>query len=147
MNLQTAEKVKEILLGGASEIDGSVALVLSRCHPDLAEIYRRLAAKIMGLVFVNILMPIYAEHPDIEPPGLHGQAGPKPQIPPDVAESLLQLCTDVDIKVGNALTLIEAGVDASDARAFKAGFEEVLQVLGDTKKFVSHAAESSNSSP
>lgn len=101
----------------------------------------------MGLVFVNILMPIYAEHPDLKPPGLHEQAGPKTQIPHEVAASLLQLCAGVGVKVGNALALIEAGVDASEAKAFKTGIEEALQVLSDTEKFVSHAAEPSNCLP
>jgi hypothetical protein len=144
MNHQTAENVKEILLEGTSRVDQSVAVVLSRCHSDLAEIYRRLAAKIMGLVFINILMPIYAEHPDLEPPGLHDQTAPKPQIPPDIAETLLQLCADVGGKVGNALALIEAGVNTSEAKAYKAGAEEVLQALHDAERFVRHAVAPSS---
>ncbi len=41
MEHQTAERVKEILSSGTSELDRSVGLVLSRCDADWANIYRR----------------------------------------------------------------------------------------------------------
>ena len=84
-------------------------------------------------------MPIYAEHPEFQPPDLREQSPTKRRrLPSDVAERLLEAIQELDAKVTHAMALIEPDDDKS--KALQQGAAEIFQALGDTKMFVNHAS-------
>jgi hypothetical protein len=66
----TATKVEKMMRGVAAEIDESISVVLDGGSTSEFKSYRLTAGKLMGDIFLEILAPIYARHPDLTPPEL-----------------------------------------------------------------------------
>ena len=70
MDKLTAQKVVEILLESAGKIDGSTGLVQETCSDSEFREYRKACGAIMGMIYTDILRPIFSEYPDLEPEGI-----------------------------------------------------------------------------
>ncbi len=70
MQRELAERSAATLLRVSSELNAILADAVER-NSDV-QATRRLIGKIMGYVYLDVLRPIFAEYPDLEPEALRG---------------------------------------------------------------------------
>ena len=70
MRKEIAQEISSLMLEYGAKLDSSVALVMANGSAEEAQRYRRAVGKIMGEMLIEIMNPIYAEHPDLKPPQL-----------------------------------------------------------------------------
>lgn len=70
MNKDVAETINRLMLEFGAKLDGSVKLVMDSGSAEEFETYRMAVAQIMGTMLVDIMNPIYREHPELKPPEL-----------------------------------------------------------------------------
>jgi hypothetical protein len=73
MEKSVAEKVLALMLEYSGKLDASVQLVKDSCTEQEFLDYRRAVGKIMGEMCVEIMWPIFKEHPELEPDELKPQ--------------------------------------------------------------------------
>ena len=67
MDRDVAREINSLMIGISGQLDDSIRLVMERSGPEEFRRYRQAAGKMMGILFVEILTPIYEEHPDLTP--------------------------------------------------------------------------------
>ena len=70
MDKAVARQLSKLMLEYAAKLDESVSLVLTNCSQEEVTKYRIAVGKIMGGMLLDIMNPLYAEHPDLRPPQL-----------------------------------------------------------------------------
>lgn len=70
MKKDVAETISKLMLEYGAKLDSSVKLVMDTSSADEFEAYRTAVGQIMGTMLVDIMNPIYREHPDLKPPEL-----------------------------------------------------------------------------
>lgn len=70
MDLATAQHVERILRDANGRLNDALLVVRSSCPADEFEAYRGTVGQIMGAIVVDLLQPIYAQHPEAIPPEL-----------------------------------------------------------------------------
>lgn len=70
-NEAVARQISELMLDIGGRLDQSVADVQESCSPDEFRVYRRAVGAVMAEILLEIMDPLYAEHPSIKPPGLN----------------------------------------------------------------------------
>jgi len=68
-NANTAKRVSDLMLEISGQLDESVAIVKETCPREEFESYRRTVGRILGQMLLDVLDPLYAEHPILKPPG------------------------------------------------------------------------------
>lgn len=72
MDRRTAQQIAELMLRVSSWIDQSTALVEDQSPGESAEKYKQAAGRVMGDILLEVLNPLYAEHPELRPTALGG---------------------------------------------------------------------------
>jgi hypothetical protein len=67
---EIARHISEMVLECNDRLDDSLSLVQDRCGQEEVHAYRRAIGKVLGEIYLEIMTPIYQEHPDLTPPGL-----------------------------------------------------------------------------
>jgi hypothetical protein len=67
MQRNTAEKIISTFQDFMRQIDDSIRVVMNDSPDEDFVRYRRTAGKIMGEIFLEILQPLYGEHPHLIP--------------------------------------------------------------------------------
>lgn len=70
MKKETAQQISTLMLDVTEKLNESIVLAASDGNPDEAEYFKKTVGRIMGDLFIEIMRPIYKEHPDLKPPGL-----------------------------------------------------------------------------
>ena len=70
MKRDVAEAINKLMLEYGAQLDASVRLVMDSCSPSEFEAYRGAVGQIMGTMLLDVMNPIYREHPDLKPPQL-----------------------------------------------------------------------------
>ena len=70
MKKDVAETINRLMLDYGAKLDSSVKLVMDTSSAEEFEAYRMAVAQIMGTMLLDIMNPIYREHPDLKPPEL-----------------------------------------------------------------------------
>ena len=70
MKKDVAQQISSLMLEFGAKLDSSVELVVANGSAVEALRYKRAVGKILGEMLVEIMNPIYAEHPDLKPPQL-----------------------------------------------------------------------------
>jgi len=65
-----AQQISELMLEYSERINESIRLVQDKCSLEEFKTYRLAAAKVMGEMFLEVMNPLYREHPDLKPEGL-----------------------------------------------------------------------------
>jgi hypothetical protein len=73
MDQETAKKLIGLMLDCSKKLDDAIVLMTESASGDDAMKLRRAAGKIMGHIFLEILDPVYREHPELEPEELRSQ--------------------------------------------------------------------------
>lgn len=136
MNRSFAESLRDVVLRCSSILDASAQTIVGRCGPEDAKQYRRLVGRVMGYSFTNILSPIFAEHPDLEPASFRGaendagaQAGPPPPEPAELSKAISDVRSQLE-RLKPELIAHSAGDNLRD------GLDEILVAVDDVEAFV-----------
>jgi hypothetical protein len=62
-----ARQISDLMIDIGGRLDRSVQTVKEQCSPQEFEIYRRAVGGIMGEM-LEVLNPLYEEHPSLKPP-------------------------------------------------------------------------------
>jgi hypothetical protein len=65
-----AEGVSKLMLEFGGRLDDSIATVRHGCSDAEFRAYRLAVGKVLGEMLLEIMNPIYREHPDLKPIGL-----------------------------------------------------------------------------
>jgi len=63
-----AQQISEMMIEISGRLDRSITTVKDRCSSEEFETYRRAVGRIMGEMLLQVLNPLYAEHPSLKPP-------------------------------------------------------------------------------
>ncbi len=67
MKKEVAETINRLMLEYGAKLDDSVKLVMDSSSAEEFEAYRSAVGQIMGTMLVDIMNPIYREHPALKP--------------------------------------------------------------------------------
>lgn len=70
MDLTTAKQVQRILSDANGRLNDALLVIREECAAEEFEAYRTKIGQIMGAVAIDLLQPIYADHPEAIPPEL-----------------------------------------------------------------------------
>jgi hypothetical protein len=62
-----AEQISQLMIDIGARLDSSVILVQSQCSAEEFAVYRRAVGTIMGEMLLEVMNPLYAQHPDLRP--------------------------------------------------------------------------------
>ncbi|MFY9531882.1 MAG: hypothetical protein WBC04_01140 [Candidatus Acidiferrales bacterium] len=62
-----ARQVRDLMIEISGRLDHSIVTVRECCPPEEFEAYRRAVGRILGEM-LEVLNPLYAEHPSLKPP-------------------------------------------------------------------------------
>lgn len=66
-NQNIAQEISILMLKIGRELNSSVLKVRDNCNNDEFQVYRKAVGRIMGMILLDILNPLYDEHPNIKP--------------------------------------------------------------------------------
>lgn len=66
-NKDIAKEISELMLSYGAKLDASVAVVIDKCSNEEAIVYKRAVGKIMGTMLLEIMNPLYKQHPELKP--------------------------------------------------------------------------------
>lgn len=69
-NELVARQISELMLDIGSRLDRSVELIRQNATSDEFMIYRRAVGAVMAEILLEVLNPLYDQHPSIKPPEL-----------------------------------------------------------------------------
>jgi hypothetical protein len=64
---EIARSVSDLMLEIFRQVDESVAYIRARCSADEASAYQKATAPLAGAIVMNVLEPLYLQHPDLKP--------------------------------------------------------------------------------
>ena len=64
-----ARQVSDLMIEFSQRLDESILIVQEHCSPDEFKVYRLAVAKVLGEALLEVMDPLYAEHPDLKPAG------------------------------------------------------------------------------
>ena len=64
---EVAKEVNQLMLDVGAKLNKSVALAKERCSESEFKAYRLAVGKILGEMLMEVMNPLYAEHPDLKP--------------------------------------------------------------------------------
>lgn len=62
-----AGEINTMLLGLSERLNESIRMVQETCDDEDFKIYRRAAGKVMGEILLEVLNPLYEDHPSLKP--------------------------------------------------------------------------------
>lgn len=70
-NESSASEVSALMLDVSERLNASIRMVQETCNEEDFKTYRRAVGKIMGEILLEVLNPLYMEHPSLKPAGLN----------------------------------------------------------------------------
>ena len=64
---EIAAQISALMLEYGAKLDASIALVRDNCSEKEVGEYRRAVGEIMGNMLLEIMNPLYRQHPDLKP--------------------------------------------------------------------------------
>jgi hypothetical protein len=62
-----AKQISDLMLEYGARLDASVMLVKTHCSTEELTLYRRAVGKILGEMLLEVMNPLYAQHPGLKP--------------------------------------------------------------------------------
>jgi hypothetical protein len=69
-----AESVSKLMLEFGGRLDASMVAVQDNCSEAEFHAYRLAVGKILGDMLLEVMNPLYQQHPDLKPSGLNDRA-------------------------------------------------------------------------
>jgi hypothetical protein len=70
MDAAVAKEISDLMLDVTRRLDDSLTSVHDRLADDEFDHYRRAVGTVLGAILLEVLNPLYAEHPNLKPPGM-----------------------------------------------------------------------------
>jgi hypothetical protein len=70
MDKAIAKQISALMLEYGAKLDETVSLVRAHSSNDDFKKYREAVGRILGYMLLDIMNPLYEEHPDLKPPDL-----------------------------------------------------------------------------
>lgn len=67
---RVAKRISDLMLEIGDRLNDSIAEIMDECPSEEFTIYRRAAGAVMAEMLLQILNPLYKEHPSFKPPDL-----------------------------------------------------------------------------
>ena len=64
---ETASKINDLMLEFSKKLNESALLVQQDCPDPEFQNYKKAVGYIMGRMFMDVMRPIYKDHPDLKP--------------------------------------------------------------------------------
>lgn len=150
MNRITAQELTRIVADASRKTDQSVKEVLNSCDSEIFNQYRRLAGRIMGFMFTEILAPLWTEHGDLAPDWFrdrdaNASTHRKPVIDRTLRDQLLALMDEISSDMSAAVQLADGDSDQESASKIRAGAHEI-KVYVDAVRHYLRSLETSDES-
>jgi hypothetical protein len=71
MDRFVASEIHDLMLEFSAKLDNSIKFVKENCDQDEFNRYRQAVGRIMGNMLLDIMNPIYSDHPDLKPADLN----------------------------------------------------------------------------
>ena len=68
-NKIAASEISALMIELNGKLNESIRMVLETCDEEDFKIYRRAAGRVMGAILLEVINPLYDEHPSLKPPG------------------------------------------------------------------------------
>jgi hypothetical protein len=69
-DVHVAQRISDLRIEFQGRLNNSIFVVEEKCSFEEFKAYRLAVGKIMGEMLLEVLNPLYAEHPSIKPPEL-----------------------------------------------------------------------------
>jgi hypothetical protein len=69
-NALIARQVSDLMIEFHGRLDQSIVLVQEKCSSGEFKSYRLAVARIMGEMLLEVINPLYVQHPSLKPPGM-----------------------------------------------------------------------------
>jgi len=66
-----AQQISDLMIEFGSRLDISIATVQEKCSSEEFTVYRRAVGRIMGEMLLEVMNPLYAQHPSLKPIALN----------------------------------------------------------------------------
>ncbi len=70
-NEELAKQISDLMLECGRRIDASIAMVQEQGDAEDFQRYRQAAGRILGVLFLDVMQPIYGQHPGLKPEELN----------------------------------------------------------------------------
>ena len=67
LDKEIASQVSELMLEYSAKLDQSLKTVMDNCSEQEFKSYRDAVGQLMGIMLLDVMNPIYKEHPDLKP--------------------------------------------------------------------------------
>jgi hypothetical protein len=67
-NALIAQQVSDLMVDIQSRLNHSIVLVQQKCSPEEFKAYRLAVGRIMGEMLLEVVNPLYVQHPALKPP-------------------------------------------------------------------------------
>jgi hypothetical protein len=67
LDKKTASQVSELMLEYSAKLDQSLKMVMDNCSEQEFKSYRDAVGQLMGVMLLDVMNPIYKQHPDLKP--------------------------------------------------------------------------------
>jgi hypothetical protein len=68
-NDAVARQISDLMIEISGRLDASIVTVEENCSSEEFKIYRRAVGSILGEILLEVMNPLYKEHPSLKPPG------------------------------------------------------------------------------
>jgi hypothetical protein len=69
-NKDVAKEINDLMISYGAKLDASIAIVKDKCSDEEFYAYRKVVGKIMGEMLLEIMNPLYMQHPELKPKDL-----------------------------------------------------------------------------
>lgn len=69
-NLEVARQISNLMVDISRRLNSSILDVERECSSEEFKAYRRAVGSILGEILLEVMNPVYKEHPSLKPPGL-----------------------------------------------------------------------------
>jgi hypothetical protein len=69
-DMAVARQVSDLMVEISGRLNNSIVTVEEKCPSEEFEAYRRAVGAIMGEILLEVMNPLYKEHPTLKPSGL-----------------------------------------------------------------------------
>lgn len=140
INREIAEHIKAVSLACVNQLDRSVKDAIEGAPEMHASMYRRLVGQVLGEIFAEVLMPLYAAHPDLEPEELR-KARHEPQpvvIPLEVGSKLMGVISHATQALSNLRSEL-ALISGQDMGNLDSALQEPIDALQNIRELLHRA--------
>jgi hypothetical protein len=67
LDKEIASQVNELMLEYSAKLDQSLKTVMDNCSAQEFKSYRDAVGQLMGIMLLDVMNPIYKQHPDLKP--------------------------------------------------------------------------------